>query len=86
MSRHFTTAVRAVKPPLPRGFRFHDLRHTCASILIGPWLRPDQVKDRLGHGSIRTTLDSYCHLYPDQDNDQLTVRAVELARGRGEGF
>lgn len=49
---------------LPEGFRFHDLRHSHASLLIARGWRPEQVKDRLGHGSIRTTVDLYGHLFP----------------------
>jgi integrase len=71
MARHFRGAVRAVKPPLPPGFRFHDLRHTHASILIEQGWRADQVKDRLGHARIATTLDTYSHLFPDHDAEQL---------------
>jgi integrase len=52
------------------GFRFHDLRHSHASILIARGWRPEQVKDRLGHGSIRTTLDWYGHLFKGHDAEQ----------------
>ena len=71
MPRHFLPAV--AESDLPAGFTFHDLRHSHASILIADGWRPDQVKDRLGHGSIRTTLDTYGHLFPGHDDEQLAA-------------
>lgn len=55
------------KPALPvekRGLRFHDLRHTCASLLIAAGAHPKLIQARLGHSSITTTLDRYGHLFP----------------------
>ena len=72
---HFDRARASLRDVLPAGFRFYDLRHTHASLLIARGWRPDQVKDRLGHASIRTTLDLYSHLYPGHDEEHL----VDLA-------
>jgi hypothetical protein len=47
------------------GVRFHDLRHTCASLLIAAGRSLQEVKDHLGHSSIRVTSDRYAHLYPE---------------------
>jgi len=47
------------------GARFHDLRHTCASLLIAAGRSLQEVKDHLGHSSIRVTSDRYAHLYPE---------------------
>ena len=44
--------------------RFHDLRHTCASILIAQGAHPKEIQARLGHASIMTTMDRYGHLFP----------------------
>jgi integrase len=52
-------------------FHFHDLRHSHASALIARGWRPEQVKERLGHGSIRTTMDWYGHLFEGHDDEQL---------------
>jgi integrase len=52
---------------LPEGVRFHDLRHTCAAILIDQGSNPKQIQARLGHASIRTTLDRYGHLFDGHD-------------------
>ncbi len=47
--------------------RVHDLRHSHASMLIEMGFSPLEIADRLGHESIKTTLDTYSHLYPDKD-------------------
>jgi integrase len=48
---------------LPR-IRFHDLRHTYASLLIASGEHPKYIQSQLGHASITTTLDRYGHLLP----------------------
>ncbi len=63
--RHFKPATR--QAGLPEGVRFHDLRHTCAAILIDQGWNPKQIQERLGHASIRTTLDRYGHLFDGHD-------------------
>jgi integrase len=45
-------------------FRFHDLRHTCATLLLLANVHPKVVSERLGHSSIEMTLDTYSHLIP----------------------
>ena len=44
--------------------RFHDLRHTCASMLLQQGVHPKIVQERLGHSSISITLDLYSHVVP----------------------
>jgi integrase len=56
--------------------RVHDLRHSHASMLIELGFAPLEIADRLGHESVKTTLDTYSHLYPDKDQklaDQLNL-------------
>jgi integrase len=60
--RHFVPAVEAVDLA---EVRFHDLRHTCASLLIAAGRSLQEVKEHLGHSSIRVTSDRYAHLYPE---------------------
>ncbi len=69
MARHFYPAV--ARAELPEGLRFHDLRHTCAAILIGQGWGAKQIQERLGHASIRTTLDRYGHLFEGHDSELL---------------
>jgi integrase len=47
--------------------RVHDLRHCHASMLIDMGFDALEIADRLGHESVKTTLDTYSHLYPDND-------------------
>jgi integrase len=53
---------------LPAGTRFHDLRHFYASALIGAGLSVKVVQYRLGHATARETLETYAHLWPDDDD------------------
>jgi integrase len=49
--------------PLPR-IRFHDLRHTCATLLLLADENVKVISERLGHASIQLTLDTYSHVLP----------------------
>jgi integrase len=44
--------------------RFHDLRHTCATLHLIAGTNPKVVQDLLGHSTIRLTLDTYSHILP----------------------
>ena len=46
------------------GIRFHDLRHTHATLLMKQGTNPKVVQERLGHSSISVTLDVYSHVVP----------------------
>ena len=41
----------------------HDLRHTCAALMISEGANPKQVQCHLGHSSITVTMDNYGHLF-----------------------
>lgn len=45
--------------------RFHDLRHTFASVLLANDAHPKYVQHQLGHSSIKITMDIYSHLMPE---------------------
>jgi len=45
-------------------YRLHDLRHTCAALLIAQGAHPKEIQEQLGHSTIRITLDRYGHLFP----------------------
>ena len=57
--------------------RFHDLRHTCATLLLGKGKHPKFVQELLGHATVAITLDTYSHVMPGM-GDQ-TARAMEEA-------
>ena len=48
-----------------RRIRFHDLRHTAASLLLAQGISFQAVQRTLGHSDIRTTLNVYGHMYAD---------------------
>lgn len=74
-------AARGDVVGLPEGFRFHDLRHYFASLLIASGLDVKTVQARLRHGSAKTTLDTYGHLWPDTDEaSRAAVGAALSAR------
>ena len=56
----------AQKVGLPE-IRVHDLRHSHASMLIDMGFDILEISERLGHESVKTTLDTYSHLYPEKD-------------------
>jgi integrase len=58
---------------LPAALRVHDLRHTCASLLIREGTSIKAVQHHLGHKSASITLDRYGHLFPEE-LDHLTDR------------
>ena len=64
MSVHFKPLLKKAKPP---PFRFHDLRHTCATILLMAGKHPTYVQELLGHASIFITLDTYSHVIEGMD-------------------
>ena len=55
--------------------RFHDLRHTCATLLLSKGVHPKFVQELLGHATISITLDTYSHVIPAM-GDQ-TRKAIE---------
>jgi integrase len=58
------TNRKSALPVAKHNLRFHDLRHTCASLLVAAGAHPKLIQARLGHASITTTLDRYGHLFP----------------------
>ena len=76
--KHFKPAV--LRAGLPKGTRFHDLRHTAAAIMITANAHPRAIMERLGHSTINVTLGTYGHLLPSVDQE-LTKRLNDLAKG-----
>ena len=57
---------------LDRKIRFHDLRHTHATQLLAAGVDIKTVSLRLGHASIRITLDTYVHVIPSMQNNAIS--------------
>jgi integrase len=84
--REFLPAVR--KARLPKGLRFHDLRHTCVAMLIANGAHPKEIQERLGHSTIRVTFDRYGHLFPSLDErlrEGLEKMYRKAKKDRGSG-
>lgn len=64
---HYFREARKTVNDLPEGFRFHDLRHYFASLLIAQGLDVKVVQKSLRHSSAKTTLDTYGHMWPDKE-------------------
>ena len=55
-------AQRAFPFAVAAGVRFHDLRHTCASLLLKNGVPMKQLQEWLGHSDFSTTANIYAHL------------------------
>jgi integrase len=91
-SNYFRRAVvgnpeKGIAPALPadkHGLRFHDLRHTCASLGVASGANVKQVQEMLGHSSITITLDRYAHLFPSAHEDLAANLAATFVAAEGE--
>jgi len=74
-------ATASFKPLLKKAglpdIRFHDLRHTCATLLLSRGHHPKLVQELLGHASVAMTLDRYSHVLPGMGEQ--TAAAMEAA-------
>jgi len=76
VNRHFKPLLsRAGLPEI----RWHDLRHTCATLLLSRGTHPKLVQHLLGHASIQLTLDRYSHWIPRMGT--YTASAMDEALG-----
>ncbi|MEX0990744.1 MAG: tyrosine-type recombinase/integrase [Actinomycetota bacterium] len=64
-------------PEFVPAVRIHDLRHTHAALLVAQGVHPKVLQERLGHSSIRTTLDTYGHLFDGLD--EAAAEGLDLA-------
>jgi integrase len=61
MTVHFKKLITDAQVPT---IRFHDLRHTCATLLLAEGVHPKIVQERLGHSDISMALNRYSHVTP----------------------
>lgn len=61
----------AERAKLPPRIRFHDLRHTYASLTFAAGFKPHEVSRWMGHASVSTTDGIYAHLYPSDYSDDI---------------
>lgn len=75
----FRDALR--RAGLPR-IRFHDLRHTAATIALGRGVHPKVVSEMLGHSRIAVTLDLYSHVTPTMQREAISAMDAALGDAR----
>src|SRR5438045_5041528 len=78
----FWRHVKGAKPPL---IRFHDVRHTHASLALAAGVHPKVVSERLGHSTVSITLDTYSHAIPALEEDAAARIAAILAADAATG-
>jgi integrase len=76
--RHLRQRLARVDLP---AIRFHDLRHTAATILLSHNVNPKVVSEMLGHSSVAITLDIYSHVLPHMQHDAAAMMAQALFGG-----
>lgn len=57
----------------------HTLRHVYASLQIAQNVSPKRLQKLMGHSTLKLTLDTYGHLWPDESEDRERARNVELS-------
>jgi len=70
---------------LPR-IRFHDLRHSAASLLLSMGTHPKVVQELLGHSQISLTVDTYSHVLPGLQRQAVDDSGALLATERPQSF
>jgi integrase len=76
VNRHFKPMLRRAGLP---DIRWHDLRHTCATLLLSRGTHPTYVQKLLGHASVQLTLDRYSHWMPSMGKH--TANAMDEVLG-----
>lgn len=61
------------KSVLIQRIRFHDLRHTCATLLLSKSIHPKIVQEILDHSTISITPDTYSHVLPNMQEKAIRV-------------
>lgn len=65
------------------GFVLYSLRHSCATLLLSAKENPKIVAERLGHTSVKMTLDTYSHVLPDMQESATDILETMLYRKVG---
>jgi integrase len=77
LNRAFKALLKRAE--LPEKTRFHDLRHTWATLLLKHCVNPKFVQELLGHADISLTLNVYSHVLPDMGD--AAAGAIDAALG-----
>jgi integrase len=76
VNRHFKPLLKRAGLP---DIRWHDLRHTYATLLLSRGTHPTYVQKSLGHASVQLTLDRYSHWMPSMGRN--TAKGIDEALG-----
>jgi integrase len=76
VNRHFKPLLKRAGLP---SIRWHDLRHTYATLLLSRGTHPTYVQKSLGHASVQLTLDRYSHWMPSMGRN--TAEGIDAALG-----
>jgi integrase len=71
LSLHFKSLLAEAK--LPTSTRFHDLRHSCATLMVKRNVHPRVIMAILGHTQISTTMNTYAHVLKEVQRDAINV-------------
>jgi integrase len=77
VSHRFAELVGLAGPPK---IRLHDLRHTHATLALQAGVHPKVVQERLGHASVKVTLDTYSHVMPPM-HQEAAARVAAMVDG-----
>ena len=75
------TFARVVKRAGLEGVRFHDLRHTFASLMLLRGAKPKVISEALGHSSVAFTMDVYSHILEGMQSDAMALLDGVLPAG-----
>ena len=64
------------------GVRFHDLRHTFASLMLLRGAKPKVISEALGHSSVAFTMDVYSHIIEGMQSDAMALLDEALPPGK----
>jgi integrase len=78
LSRDF---ARIAKKAGLNGVRFHDLRHTFASLMLLRGAKPKVISEALGHASVAFTMDTYSHIIEGMQQEAMALLDEVLPAG-----
>lgn len=77
VTRQFKALLTAANLP---NIRLHDLRHSCATLLLAQGVNPRVVMETLGHSQVSLTLNTYSHVLPALQADAAAKMNAILTR------
>ena len=77
VTRQFKMLLRTAKLP---NIRLHDLRHSCATLLLAQGVNPRVVMETLGHSQVSLTLNTYSHVLPALQEEAASKINAVLSR------